>query len=112
MDDDAFVRHVGDCLAGLPGVEAVTLGACPIRRPCGNGRRGLVGTGRGGAWLRAGLPRRGRAADPVRRARGTGRVVPKPGQENLFLRFPGLNHDSGFLAELVHADAKSQEPHL
>jgi len=26
MDDDAFVRHVGDCLAGLPGVEAVTLG--------------------------------------------------------------------------------------
>jgi predicted nucleotidyltransferase len=26
MDDDAFVRHVGDCLAELPGVEAVTLG--------------------------------------------------------------------------------------
>lgn len=26
MDDDAFVRHVGDRLAGLPGVEAVTLG--------------------------------------------------------------------------------------
>lgn len=26
MDDDAFVRHVGACLAALPGVEAVTLG--------------------------------------------------------------------------------------
>jgi hypothetical protein len=26
MDDDAFVRHVGDRLAELPGVEAVTLG--------------------------------------------------------------------------------------
>ena len=26
MDDDAFVRHVGARLAGLPGVEAVTLG--------------------------------------------------------------------------------------
>ncbi|GAB3389903.1 nucleotidyltransferase domain-containing protein [Humibacter soli] len=26
MDDEAFVMHVGDSLAGLPGVEAVTLG--------------------------------------------------------------------------------------
>ncbi len=33
------------------------------------------------------------------------RKVPKPGQENLFIDFPGFNGESAFLAELVHTDA-------
>ena len=37
------------------------------------------------------------------------RKVPKPGQENLFIDFPGFNRDRAFSAELVHADALVRE---
>ncbi len=37
------------------------------------------------------------------------RKIPKPGQENLFIDFPGFNRDTGFSAELVHADALVRE---
>jgi hypothetical protein len=37
------------------------------------------------------------------------RKAPKPGQENLFIDFPGFNRDTGFLAELVHTDALVRE---
>jgi len=37
------------------------------------------------------------------------RKAPKPGQENLFIDFPGFNSDTAFLAELVHADALVRE---
>src|ERR1700724_2940996 len=37
------------------------------------------------------------------------RKRPKPGQENLFIEFPGFNRDSAFMAELVHADSLVRE---
>jgi len=50
------------------------------------------------------------AADGLRRwldrcAAEIERKQPKPGQENLFVTFPGFNPDSGFLAELLHDDS-------
>lgn len=37
------------------------------------------------------------------------RKQPKPGQENLFVDFPGFNRDSAFCAELSHSDALVRE---
>jgi hypothetical protein len=37
------------------------------------------------------------------------RKVPKPGQENLFIDFPGFNRDSAFCAELAQTDALVHE---
>lgn len=50
------------------------------------------------------------AADGLRRwldqcAEEIQRKQPKPGQENLYINFPGFNADTGFFAELVHDDS-------
>ena len=50
------------------------------------------------------------AADGLRRwldhcAAEIERKTPKPGQENLFVTFPGFNPDGGFFSELVHDDS-------
>src|SRR5580658_6955454 len=54
------------------------------------------------------------ATDGLRRwldrcATSIDRKVPKPGQENLFIDFPGFNRDDAFSAQLVHADALVRE---
>lgn len=56
---------------------------------------GIVGTSVAADGLRSWLDRCG---SPIERKE------PKPGQENLFLDFPGFSSESGYLAELVHAD--------
>lgn len=56
---------------------------------------GIVGTSGATDGLRAWLDS---CASPIERKR------PKPGQENLFIDFPGFSRENGFLAELVHAD--------
>src|ERR1700728_44298 len=61
---------------------------------------GVVGTNAAADGLRWWLNRCGSSID---------RKVPKPGQENLFVDFPGFNTESGFLAELVHADSLVRE---
>jgi hypothetical protein len=61
---------------------------------------GIVGSARAVEGLRRWLDK---CASPI------GRKVPKPGQENLFIEFPGFNVDSGFLAELVHSDGLVRE---
>jgi hypothetical protein len=61
---------------------------------------GVVGTARAADGLRGWLDA---CAAPIERK------VPKPGQENLFIDFPGFNRDSAFYAELAHADALVRE---
>jgi len=61
---------------------------------------GVVGTTRATDGLQKWLDSCGSSFD---------RKVPKPGQENLFIDFPGFNNEGGFLAELVHADALVRE---
>jgi hypothetical protein len=56
---------------------------------------GIVGTSGAADGLRSWLER---CDSPIERKK------PKPGQENLFIDFPGFNNEAGFLAELVHAD--------
>src|ERR1700676_1179376 len=61
---------------------------------------GIVGTSAASDGLRNWLDRCGSLIE---------RKHPKPGQENLFIDFPGFNREYGFLAELVHADALVRE---
>lgn len=61
---------------------------------------GVVGTGAAVDGLRTWLGTCAAAID---------RKIPKPGQENLFIDFPGFNRDVAFSAELVHADALVRE---
>lgn len=56
---------------------------------------GIVATPRAAVGLRSWLDR---CASLIERK------VPKPGQENLFIDFPGFSAETGYLAELVHAD--------
>jgi hypothetical protein len=61
---------------------------------------GLVGTASGTDGLRKWLDRCGAPIE---------RKVPKPGQENLFIDFPGFNRETAFLAEIGHSDALVRE---
>jgi hypothetical protein len=61
---------------------------------------GVVGTASAADGLRKWLDACSSAID---------RKVPKPGQENLFIDFPGFNRDTAFSAELVDADALVRE---
>jgi len=61
---------------------------------------GVVGTKAGADGLRKWLDRCSSNID---------RKVPKPGQENLFIDFPGFNRETAFLAELTHADSLVRE---
>jgi hypothetical protein len=57
---------------------------------------GIVGPAGASDGLRRWL---GHCAEEIQRKQ------PKPGQENLYINFPGFNSDTGFCAELVHDDA-------
>ena len=61
---------------------------------------GLVGTASGTDGLRKWLDKCGAPIE---------RKVPKPGQENLFIDFPGFNRETAFLAEIGHSDALVRE---